>query len=93
MIPGEDLFSYATGREPRFPVLMFDHTVNPYSPEEIAQMARAHNIRWLVVKRELQLEADPVEDRNRLLDLLRKEFAKVEELDNYDVYRRVAALQ
>ncbi|MBZ5627334.1 MAG: hypothetical protein LAO06_00535 [Acidobacteriia bacterium] len=90
MIPGEDLFYYATGREPRFPVLMFDHTVNPYSPEEIAEMARAHNIRWLVVKRELQLGADPVDDRRRLLHLLRKDFAKTEELDNYDVYRRVA---
>jgi hypothetical protein len=89
MIPGEDLFYYATGREPRFPVLLFDHTVNPYSPEEIAQMARAHHIRWLVVKRELQLQADPMEGKQRLLDLLRKEFAKVEELDNYDVYRRI----
>ena len=37
MIPGEDLFYYATGRRPRFPVLLFDHTVNPYSPEEIIQ--------------------------------------------------------
>lgn len=87
IIPGEDLFYYATGREPRFPVLMFDHTVNPYSPEEIALTARARNIRWLVVKRELQLQADPVEDRQRLLELLRRECRKTEELDNYDVYR------
>src|SRR6266404_6683486 len=37
MIPGEDLFYYTTGRRPRFPVLMFDHTVNPFSPEEIVE--------------------------------------------------------
>ena len=37
MIPGEDLFYYTTGRHPRFPVLMFDHTLNPYSPEEIVK--------------------------------------------------------
>src|SRR5438067_9413412 len=36
MIPGEDLFYYATGRRPRFPVLVFDHTGNPYDPAEIS---------------------------------------------------------
>lgn len=88
LIPGEDLFYYATGRVPRFPVLMFDHTVNPYSPEEIVQRARDGNVRWLVLKRDLQLEADPVEDKPRLLELLAHDFTKIEELDNYDVYRR-----
>ena len=34
MLPGEDLFYYTTGRRPRFPVLMFDHTVNPLSAED-----------------------------------------------------------
>ena len=52
MIPGEDLFYYSSGRHPRFPALMFDHTVNPYSPEEILQLSRARDIRWLIVKRE-----------------------------------------
>jgi hypothetical protein len=88
MIPGEDLFYYTTGRRPRFPVLMFDHTVNPYSPEEILNMARARQIRWLVVKRDLQLGNEPVEDKDRLLELLRQDFKQVESLDNYDVYRR-----
>jgi hypothetical protein len=88
LIPGEDLFYYATGRAPRFRVLMFDHTVNPYSPEEIVQRARADNVRWLVLKRDLQLEADPVEDKQRLLGLLAYDFTKTEELDNYDVYHR-----
>ena len=71
MIPGEDLFYYTTGRRPRFPVLMFDHTINPYSPEEIAEIARRRNICWLILKKNLQLNGDPVEDRSRLLDLLR----------------------
>ena len=56
MIPGEDLFYYATGRRPRFPVLMFDHTVNPYSPEEIVEISRRRNICWLIVKKNLQLQ-------------------------------------
>jgi hypothetical protein len=88
MVPGEDLFYYTTGRRPRFPVLLFDHTVNPYSPEEILNMARAKQIRWLVVKRDLQLGNEPVEDKDRLLMLLRQDFKQVESLDNYDVYQR-----
>ena len=88
MIPGEDIFYYTTGRHPRFPVLMFDHTANPYSPDEIVALARARKICWLVVKRNLQLEGEPVEDKNRLLELLRQDFTQVDSLNNYDVYRR-----
>jgi hypothetical protein len=91
IIPGEDLFYYATGRRPRFPVLMFDHTINPYSPEEIVEISRRRNICWLILKKKLQLGGEPVEDKNRLLDLLREDFAPVQSLANYDIYRRNAA--
>jgi hypothetical protein len=91
MLPGEDLFYYATGRRPRFPVLMFDRTVNPYSPEEVLELARAHDIRWLVVKEDLQLDDDQVEeDRDAMLELLKQDFKHVESLNNYDIYRRRA---
>ncbi len=92
IIPGEDPFYYATGREPRFPVMMFDTVGNPYSPAEIVDMARAHDIRWLVVKRQLQLQPEASEwqeDNQRLLDLLRRDCKTTEELDNYDIYRCV----
>ena len=69
---------------------MFDHTVNPYSPEEILQLSRSRNIRWLIVKRELQLRADPVENKDRTLELLRQDFEPVESLDNYDIYRKTS---
>jgi hypothetical protein len=88
MIPGEDLFYFTTGRRPRFPVLMFDHTLNPYSPEQIVELSRWHNICWLVLKKNLQLNADPVEDKSRLLKLLRADFLPVQSLANYDIYRR-----
>ena len=89
MLPGEDLFYYATGRRPRFPVLMFDRTVNPYSPEEVVELARARDIRWLVVKEDLQLDDDQVEeDRDRMLELLKQDFKQVESLNNYRIYRR-----
>jgi hypothetical protein len=88
MLPGEDLFYYATGRAPRFPVLMFDHTVNPYDSQQIFDLSRRRDICWLIVKKNLQLNADPMENEARLLDLLRGDFSQVESLDNYDIYRR-----
>lgn len=91
MLPGEDLFYYTTGRRPRFPVLMFDLTINPYTADEIRDLARDRDIRWLVVKQELQLEGDEVKQiTNELMGLLEKDFEQVESLDNYEVYRRKA---
>jgi hypothetical protein len=90
MIPGEDLFYYTTGRRPHFPVLLFDRTVNPYSPEEIVEISRRRNICWLIVKKNLQRSDEPVEEKARLLELLRGDFAPVQSLANYDIYRRNA---
>jgi len=87
-LPGEDLFYYTTGRRPRFPVLMFDHTVNPYSPQEIVGLARLRNIQWLIVKNELQLEEEPLEKKEELMSLLLQDFESVESLDNYEIYKR-----
>lgn len=88
MIPGEDLFYYTTGRRPHFPVLMFDHTVNPLSAEEIVAQAKARDIRWLVIKNELQLQEEPVENKEQLFELLRQDFKHVESLNNYEVFKR-----
>ena len=92
LIPGEDLFYYTTGRHPRFPVIMFDHTLNPFSPEQIQMMARVRNIRWLIVKKDLQVNGEPVEDKARLLALLRQDFELVQNFGIYDVYRREGSL-
>jgi hypothetical protein len=88
MLPGEDLFYYTTGRHPRFPVLMFDHTVNPYSPVQVLALCRSTNIKWLVVKRSLQIQGTPYEDEAAALQLLLADFQPVEHLQNYDVYKR-----
>ncbi len=92
-LPGEDLFYFTAGRHPRFPVLMFDHTVNPYSPREIVDLARKRNIQWLIVKNELQLDEEPLEKKDELMNLLLKEFESVESLDNYEIYKRKSAEQ
>ncbi len=90
IIPGEDLFYYTTGRRPRFPVLMFDHTVNPYTPEEILKLARDRNIRWLIIKQNMQDEDEQIEqERDRLTEVLEQEFEQIESLKNYEIYRRM----
>ena len=91
IIPGEDLFYYATGRRPQFPVLLFDHTVNPYSPAEIVKLARDRNINWLIIKQDLQDEDEGLEkQRDELTQALEQEFGQVESLKGYDVYKRGA---
>jgi hypothetical protein len=90
IIPGEDAFYFTTGRRPQFPVLQFDHTVNPYSPEEILQICRARDIRWLIVKQDLQDEDEQLEaDRDRMVEVLETEYEQIESLKNYDIYRRI----
>jgi len=88
LIPGEDPFYFATGRVPRYPVLLFDPTTDPYSPAETAALARTQNIRWLIVKRNLQIKVDATPDRAETMTLLMKEFTLAAHLHGYDVYRR-----
>jgi hypothetical protein len=88
LIPGEDPFYFATGRVPRFPVLLFDPTTDPYSPAETAALARSLNIRWLIVKRDLQMVVDPTPNRAATMQALMGEFTLAAHLRGYDVYRR-----
>ncbi len=87
LIPGEDPFYFATGRTPRFPVLLFDPATDPLSPRQVADSATGLDIRWLIVKRKLQLTADPTPQRDATLDLLMGKFTLVAHLRAYDVYR------
>lgn len=88
MLPGEDLFYFSTGRSPQFPVVMLDNTINPYSAVQLVELARQRNVRWVVVKRTLQLQEEPIRFRPQLLELLSRDFESVESLNNYDIYRR-----
>jgi len=88
LLPGEDPFYFATGRVPRFPVLLFDPATDPYSPDQVAAEARKRGIRWLIVKRELQIKADPTPERAAVLAALLKDFRLSARLRGYDIYRR-----
>ena len=88
LIPGEDPFYFATGRVPRFPLLLFDSTTDPYSPAETAALALSQNIRWLIVKRDLQIKVDTTPNRAATMQALMGEFTPAARLRGYDVYRR-----
>jgi hypothetical protein len=100
-VPGEDLFYYTTGRRPMFPTLLFDITNNPYSAEQIADLARERGIKWLIVKNDLQINVESVDesgkpvqtdktidDKDHILEVLKPEFKHIESLNNYEIYRR-----
>ena len=87
IVPGEEPFYFATGRAPQFPVPFFDPTIDPYSPAEIAALIQTRNIRWLIVKTDVQTKEDPTPDRAELIRLLLPQFTPVAHLRGYDVYR------
>ena len=72
-------------------MLLFDHTVNPYSPQEIVSLARERGIQWLIIKDELQIEEEPIEHKDELMKLLDQDFESVESLNNYEIYKRKSA--
>ena len=88
LIPGEDPFYFATGRAARFPLLLFDPATDPYTPAEIADQVRHLGIRWLIVKRDLQIKEDPTPQRKAVMKALLSEFTLDSQLHGYDVYRR-----
>jgi hypothetical protein len=88
LLPGEDPFYFATGRAPQFPVTLFDPATDPYLPEQVVEQARKHSIRWLVVKRDLQLNADPMPQREQTINALLQDFVLNARLRGYDVYQR-----
>jgi hypothetical protein len=88
LIPGQDPFYFATGRIPQFPVLLFDPATNPYSPQQVVEKARIHNIQWLVINRNLQLMANPSPNLPDYVQALQQDFTPVRTLTNYTIYHR-----
>ncbi len=89
LLPGEDPFYFVTGRTPQFPVLLFDNATDPLStPTQLVTEAERCNIRWLIVKRTMQMKEDPTPQRKASLEALQKLFLPYRKLVGYDVYRR-----
>ena len=87
LIPGEDPFYFVTGRVPQFPVLLFDNATDPLSTAQLVAEAQHRNIRWLVVKRKMQMKEDPTPQREATIEALQQVFQPYRKLYSYDVYR------
>ncbi|MEP6944708.1 MAG: hypothetical protein ABJA02_02240 [Acidobacteriota bacterium] len=88
-LPGEDLFFYTTGRHPHFPVMLFDVTNNPYTPDEIRERVLASDIEWVIVKNDTEIEADSmIDSKSEIFDKLKPDFRSVDSLNNYEIYKR-----
>jgi hypothetical protein len=87
MLPGEDPFYFATGRTPQFPVTLFDPATDPYSAEDLFTEARRRKVRWVIVKRVLQINENPLPESQKTMVLVAHDFAIYRRLSGYDVYR------
>lgn len=88
LLPGQGPFYFATGRTPRFPVLLLDPATNPYSPTQLRDEARRRNIQWLILNTNLQLMAPPVPNLPAYTNALLPDFTLVRTLPGYTLYHR-----
>jgi 4-amino-4-deoxy-L-arabinose transferase-like glycosyltransferase len=87
--PGEDPFFLASGRRPRFPIVLFDDTAMPYDGERLLQLLEENEIRWVVVKDQLQLRQRPWRHMESFLTHnLPSRYELVESLPRYRIFRR-----
>ena len=88
-LPGEDLFYYTTSRHPHFPVMLFDVTNNPYDAAEIRTRVMASDIEWIILKNDIEIEADSmIDSKTAIFNLLKPDFRHIESLNNYEIYKR-----
>jgi hypothetical protein len=88
VLPGEDPFYFATGRTPRFPVTLFDLTTDPFSAYELFAEVGRRDVRWVIVKRFLQIDTDPLPQSDQTMRMIEQDFELYRRLGGYDVYRR-----
>lgn len=85
--PGEDPLYFALGRRPAFPLVQFDATTDPYTPAELRELRDRTGIRWVLLKRHLQLRV-PVANSDAKMAALIDGFELVDSTGPYDLYRR-----
>lgn len=90
-IHGEDPIHFALRRRPRLPLVIFDTTVNPYTPDQLVRLFLEREIAWVVVKKKRQIRHQPMAHLARVVSLLREHYVPVLENETYLVLRRSAA--
>ena len=91
-VPQEDPFYVMTGRRNPLPMVIFDRTAMPFSPEEIVEEAERRRVKWVIVKRVLQIRylAWHVEG---IPEAFSEKYTTVARLSGYDILYRSAPAQ
>lgn len=89
IIPAEDPFYFGSGRIPKFPLYMYDWTLLLYSPQEVLDKVTQYDVKWMVIKIDLQAKwIVNWRNLNSLLVQLKKEFTLYKTLPGYEIYRK-----
>lgn len=87
LIPEEDPFYFALQREPSFPLVEFNRLFSPFNANQLSEMIKKSNIKWLVFKNHLQFLFG-YENFNYLSYLSINEFKLVKTIGNYYIFKR-----
>jgi len=91
-VPQEDPFYVMTGRRNPLPMVIFDRTATPFFPEDIVNEAERRQVKWVIVKRVLQIRylAWHVEG---IPEAFSEKYTTVARLSGYDILYRSAPAQ
>jgi hypothetical protein len=92
-IPQEDPFYVMTGRRNPLPMVIFDRTATPFFPEDIVEEAERRQVKWVIVKRVLQMERVLAEEIAGIPEAFSKKYTTVARLSGYDILYRSAPAQ
>jgi len=90
LVPGEDPFFFATGRRPRFPIVLFDDTAVPYDLNTLDRLLEERDVRWVIVKTDRQLLNTSWTPLDRFVrDVLPQRYVVIQNIPRYTIFRRV----
>ena len=92
-VPQEDPFYVMTGRRNPLPMVIFDRTATPFFPEDIVNEAERRQVKWVIVKRVLQMERVLAEEIAGIPEAFSKKYTTVARLSGYDILYRSAPAQ
>jgi hypothetical protein len=87
-VPQEDPFYVMTGRRNPLPMVIFDRTAMPFSPEEIVEEAERRRVKWVIVKRVLQIRHLAWEVEG-IPEAFSEKYTTVARLSGYDILYRI----
>jgi len=92
-IPQEEPFYVVTGRRNPLPMVIFDRTATPFSPESIVEEAGRRQVNWVIVKRVLQMDWILAKEIKGIPEAFSRKYPRVARLKGYDILYRSAPAQ